>query len=319
MNARGRQLGALGFCAFTLPAVLLLPSAGWLWAGGASLVSAALLGLLLYFGKNRPLPLAQAAAAKPLGKALLLLALGWNVLALGAVTRTLCAIFPTAEKTPLIGLLLLLLAAYAAQKKRSLPVGAICFFFLLGLYGLLFGFSLPDLQKEYLNPVQNPKWTVLTSALAPMGLIYLLRGEKGKPILWLLGGVIFALLAALITAGSLSPQVASRLEFPFYEAAKSITLLGSIQRLEPLVSAGLCAGGFCLLSLLCAVNGELLGVFLPRGEKLSGPVNFFLGAGCFWLSGLLSGEFFALGTTIFWGLLPFLLQLLVTQKNIKIF
>ena len=317
MNARGRQLGALGFCAFTVPAVLLLPSVGWLWAGIASFLAAVLLGLLLYLNRNRALPLAQAVAGSPLGKALLLLALLWNFFALGAAAKQLGAIFPTAEQTPLIGLLLLLLASYAAQKNRVLPVSAICFFFLLGLYGLLYGFSLPDLQKEYLKPVQSPTRTALTSALAPISLIYLCRGEKGKPVFWLLGGVVLALLAALITAGSLSPPVVSTLEFPFYEAAKSITLLGAIQRLEPLVSAGLCAGGFCLLSLLCAVTGELMSALCPKTEKLSGMVNFFLGGSCFWLSGLLSGKTVALGTTIFWGLLPFLLQLLGKQKNIK--
>ena len=38
-----RQLCALTLCAFTVPAVGLLPRAGWLWAGIAAAVAAGLL------------------------------------------------------------------------------------------------------------------------------------------------------------------------------------------------------------------------------------------------------------------------------------
>lgn len=320
MEARGKQLGALGFCAFSVPAVLILPSVGWLWAGIASVLGAVLLGLLLHLSRNHEGSLAQMSGKTPLGKGLLVLLLLWNLFALGSAARQLCGIFPTAQQTPLIGLLLLLAAAYAAGKKLAPVVAALCLFFLLGLYGLLFGFSLPNMRPEYLKPVSTVPWEKLTAVLAPLSVIYLCRGEKkGRPTWWLLGGVVFAVLAALVTVGSLSPAETAKSTFPFYEAAKSVTVLGAIQRLEPLVSAGLCAGGFCLLSLVCSANGELLHGICPGTEKFSGLINFLAGGGCLWLSGLSSGAFVAAGTTIFWGIFPFILLVLGKQKNIKNF
>ena len=264
MDAQGIQLAALSFCAFTVPAVLILPSAGWLWAGLATLLAAVLLGLLLWLRRGS---LAETAASLSLGKGLLAALFLWNLIALGMAASQICESFPTAHSSPLIGLLLLLLAVFCG-KERSLPVGAICFFLLLGLYGLFFAFALPDLNADYLQPVVTPPLRSLTAALLPLNVVWLCKGKRKLPAFWLLGGVAFAVAAALVTAGILSAPVTAQKEFPFYEAAKSITLLGNIQRLEPLVSAGLCLGGFCLLSLLCAVNETLIIAIAPQRKNL---------------------------------------------------
>lgn len=309
----GKKLVALSFCAFTVPAVLILPSAGWLWAGLATLISGVLLWGLLWLRRGS---LTEETSKKPLGKALLLALFLWNLIALGMAARQLCESFPTAQDSPLVGLLLLLLAAYCG-KKRSLPVGAVCFFLLLGLYGLFFAFALPDLNGEYLRPQGAPPLRTLTAALLPLNAVWLCKDKKKFSVFWIIGGVAFAVAASVVTAGILSAPVAAQMKFPFYEAAKSITLLGSIQRLEPLVSAGLCLGGFCLLSLLCAVNEELVSALAPQRKKLSSLTNFLAGGAVCLASQHFSSNFIALGTTIFWGILPFFLLLVVNQKNIK--
>lgn len=94
MEARGKQLGALGFCAFSVPAVLILPSVGWLWAGIASALGAVLLGLLLHLSRSQGVGLAHMAGKSPPGKGLLGLLLLWNLFALGAAARQLCGISP---------------------------------------------------------------------------------------------------------------------------------------------------------------------------------------------------------------------------------
>ena len=313
MDAQGKQLAALSFCAFTVPAVLILPAVGWLWAGLATLLAALLLGSLLCLRKA---PLAENVVSLSLGKTLLIALVLWNLIALGVAARQLCESFPTAHPSPLIGLLLLLLAAYCG-KKRSLPVAAICFFLLLGLYGLFFAFALPDLNVDFLQPAATPSISLLTAALLPFNVVWLCQGKRKLPVFWLLGGVLFAVAAAMVTAGILSAPVTAQTEFPFYEAAKSITLLGSIQRLEPLVSAGLCLGGFCLLSLLCSVNETLIFAISPQRKNLSALINFLAGGAICLLSNYFSGNIIALGTTIFWGIFPFILLIVVNQKNIK--
>lgn len=319
MRANSRQLCALGFCAFTVPAVLILPRVGWFWATAVSAACALLLALLAALRQKGADP-AETAAGSSVGKGLLLLALGWNLLLLGASATQLCAIYPTGRTFPLIGLLLLVLAVYASQKGISavLRVGAIVFFFLLPIYALILGFSLPKLHGEWLNPVFSARWTYFPAVLVPVTAVYL-RGdwESGRVWPWLLGGVVFAGLCALSTAGSLSPAVAAGETFPFYSAAKSVSVLGAMERLEPLVSAAMTAGGFCLLALLCAANRQMLEKLFPSAGGLAAALNLLLGGAAMWLSKLIPGVVLAVGTTIFWGLFPLCILLLGARKNFK--
>lgn len=304
---RARQLSALSLCAFTVPAIAVLPRGGWVSGGLAALVTAAV--LLLGRGGD----LTDRAARTAIGRAALWLLFAWNLVALGAGARLLCGVFP--EGNVLVGLLLLLLSAYAASRGRVARVGAICFFFLIILYSILFGFSLPELNAAWLAP-QAPNWRLLPAALVPTCALWLDDGKKSRGMGgWLLGGTVVALLAGLTTAGSLSPAVAARETLPFYEAAKSVRILGAMERLEPLVSAALTAGGFCMLGLICAVNERLVSVLAPRGKKSAGWINFFCGGVLLWGSGLLPATASAVCTAIFWGVLPVLVQLVVKIKK----
>ena len=316
-KASGRQLGALGLCAFTVPAVLLLPGSGWLWATAAALFVAFLLlwGLRLLREEKRGL--AVCAAGSRTGKVLLIGALIWNFLLLGAAARQLCSVFPDGKDTPLVGLVLLLVSAYAAGHKRGPRIAAILFFFLLGLYALLFGFSLPELRREYLEVHRKAKQWQLSAALAPMCLLYLKPAWGKGAVGWCVGGVLLALAAALMSAGILSPAVAAQKAFPFYEAAKSVSLFGVLGRLEPLVSAAVSLGGFCLLCLLCTANGSILNALIPRKNLSDTPINFFMGLLFFYLSASLSAPIIAVGTAIFWGLFPIGTLLLVVRKKVK--
>lgn len=316
-QASSRQLGALGFCAFTVPAVLLLPREGWLWATAAALGTAGLLLFALFLQRKNDLPLAQRAAQSKVGKGLLVLALLWNLILLGAAARQLCAAFPDGGDTPLVGLLLLLLSAYAARRGRGPRVAAILFFFLLGLYGLLFGFSLTELRGAYLSPVKTVEPIRLSAALAPLCLLYLYRGKAKGGWLWCLGGVLLAFVAAFMTAGILSASVAGQERFALYEAAKSVSIFGVIGRLEPLVSAAVSLGGFCLLYLLCAANGEILRALCPEKILPIAPINFFFGMAFFWSATLLPGGFIATGTAIFWGIFPLGTLLLGARKKFE--
>lgn len=311
---RSRQLCATAFCAFAVPAVVLLPRAGWLWTVVTCVVVGALVfALRALRGEGS---LAEAAAATPGGKAALWALWAWNLLLLGAAARLLCGLYPGGGA--IIGLLLLLLAAYAAGKgvETVFRVSAVSFFFLVGLFALLDAFALPQLRAEWLEPVTRADGTLLPWALVPLAGVWLVR-ERTKPLGWCLGGGVFAVLAALITAGSLSPRVAAGLDFPFYDAAKSVSVLGAMERLEPLVSAALTAGGFSLLGLLCAVNLELWRVLVPGERRWGTPLNFLAGGTSLWCSALVPAAVFAAGNTIFWGLLPIFLLLIENQKNLR--
>lgn len=311
---RSRQLCATALCAFSVPAIVLLPRVGWLWTGLTCLIAAALVFLLRFLraGANP-----AESAAKTLGGRIVLWALwAWNLLLLGAGARLFCGIYPGGGAV--VGLLLLLLAAYAAGKGVStvLRVSSVSFFFLTALFAVLYAFALPQLRAEWLRPVTRADWTLLPWALVPLTAVWLAQGRT-KPLGWCIGGGLLAVLAALITAGSLSPQVAGGLAFPFYGAAKSVSILGAMERLEPLVSAALTAGGFSLLGLLCAVNQELWRVLAPGGPRWPAPLNFAAGGTCLWLSAAIPAAVTAIGSTIFWGIVPIWLLWIENQKNLR--
>lgn len=314
-----RQLYALGFAAFTVPAILLLPRTGWLWAAVFAAAGAAVLAVLIFLRRRCAKPLADIAAANIAGRIALIAALLWNWLMLGRIAAFLCRAYPSGDAFPLVGLLLLLLAVWAAQKGSSAVIrtGAIVFFFLIGFYLLILGFSLPDLRPAWLLPDLRPIPTVLPAVLSPVSVLYLWEGgdRERSPALWLLGGCALAVLAALVTAGSVSPSVARQEVFPFYTAAKSVKLFGAMERLEPLVSAALTAGGFCLLGTLCAANGKILSVFFPQPARFAALSNFLVGGACLWGSNVVSEGVFALGMGIFWGMFPLMTLFLGSRKK----
>ena len=301
MTTESKQLAALTFCAATVPSILVLPRAGWLWAGLAVLLAGSLFLLARPLG---PLPEQPGKATKWLLFPLLL----WNFAALGATAKVLCGAFPNAG--PLIGLLLLLLAAYAAGNGTHivLRTGAVILFLLLLIYGTLMAFSLPHLEPSRLTPVLWTDWRLLPSCLVPM-LTLLLPGEKkGKGwIFWLGGSALLAALAALVTAGLGAPD--------FYTASKSVSVLSAMERLEPLVSVALTLGGFCLLGLICCVNEKISA--LSGAKKAAAFPNFFLGALFFFLSDEVPSGWLAVGTAIFWGFWPFLLLSVEYSKKLK--
>lgn len=306
-----KSLCALGFCAFTVAAVLYLPSAGWLWAGLTAGGVALFLLLLVWLRRRAGLDLTAYGARSFWGRGTLCLLMGWNFLILGAAAGNLCAAYPTGTPYPVVGLFLLLMAAWAAGKGAAEPVAAIVFFFLAALYALLLAFALP--QTAFSAPTVQASWTLLPGALSPVCVLYLCRadGQRVRVWPWLLGGVGLAVLCALVCSGISG-------NFPFYAMTQSLSLFGIVERFEPLVSVGLTAGGFCLLALLCCINGRALESMLPKaGRRFAVVVNFSLGCAGLWLSQYLSAAVLATGTAIFWGALPLGTLLVANTKKFR--
>ena len=314
-----KQYYALGFTVFSFPAVFFLPKLGWVWALGAAVFGAALLGVMILLHRRDPRPLTAIAGKSPAGKAVLVLVLLWNLLTLGVTVRLTGQIYPTAKAGPLVGLLLLLLADYAARKGTRVicRTGAIIFFFLAGFYALLFAFGLPGLQPAWLTVEKTVSWRLLPAVLAPVPVLFLCGEEKGNPLPWLTGGILLAVLAAVFCAGGLSPGVVKEEAFPFYTAAKSVSILGVMERMEALVSAGLTAGAFALLAVVCTVNRKIIRLFFPKENSFTPAINFFLGGGSFWVLPVLPAWILPAGTTIFWGFIPLTILIVANTKDFK--
>lgn len=316
---RARQLCALTLSAFTLPAVVLLPRTGWAAALLAIAVGTGVLTLLLRARAQGAATPTQALARSRSGRAVLTALLLWNFLSLGGTACQLCLAFPDGRAFPLVGLLLLIVAAQAAQEGAGtvLRMGGVLALFLVGFYAILFGFSLPQVRAAWLRPAPLSNAALLSCVLTPCLALFLPVRGQARVAPWLMAGVALALGSAVLCAGSLSPERAGSEAFPFYTAIGGVRLFGVLERMEAMVSAAVCVGGFCLLALLCAVNRELLHALDFSRPRCVSAANLLLGGAAMGLVPLLPRVVFATGTTIFWGLLPIATLLVEKQKKIK--
>ena len=296
---RGKQIGAWGLCAFSVPAVLYLSRCGW----APVLITLMGSGLLVTFGKS-PLRGNSNMAEKVFGAVLFL----WNTVILGKLGWELGRIQGANSQVP--GLLLLILGAYAVKKRVIPVVGAVLLFFLLGVYGTMLLFGVPNVDPTRLIPAEVEEPGALLWGLTPILLLYLnMNGEgtRKRKCQWIMGSGILALGIAAITQGMGTPD--------FYTAAKSINLFGAMERLEPFVASAVTAGGFCLIGMLFRVNENIWNEILDLKKDF--PIKWILilaGVGVF-LIPKIGNAFLQVGMSVSWGVIPILTQLVVARKK----
>ena len=97
--------------------------------------------------------------------------------------------------------------------------------------------------------------------------------------------------------------------------AKSVSVFGVMERLEPVVSAALTAGGFCLLSVLCLANAKTARAL--GWKKRTGIGNFLLGCAGYLAGAVLPEGVQALAAAICWGMVPMLTLWVASVKKLQ--
>lgn len=274
---------------------------GWLWvlAGG-------LLVGLYYIYMDRVLPAGGLAVVLP--KIPAVLTLLWTVTAMAWSANLADSAFPMVEGFPFLGWTMLALAAWGSWRGSAACArcaGVLCLF-LIVLYGIVGAFAVPDIQPEYLKPAGRWTDSLLAAGLflLPVGVWYLPCGRSRKKPAWAAGLLLPAAGAALaaITAGVLSPLLAASLPSPLYTLAQSVSLFGVVERIEPLLSAAMTMGVFCLLSAMaCACKALSEGL---RPLKWSGAAACVAAAAAMGSAGKLPLEAIAAGSFFVWVVLP---------------
>lgn len=293
---RDRQLCAVTLAAASVPALLYLPRLGWVWSTAAAAISALLLGLCGRRCAPGGLTEVIPAAFGRVGRAVHALVLLGGSLLLGGAARALCAIYPESRGGPLTGLLLLLAAAYAAERGEEtvLRSGAILFFFLTAVEAVILGFSAVQVRAAWLAPqTGRVPFAAMTVALSPMAVLYV-RGGAQRTGGWLAAG---------------------EEAFAVYTMAKSVSVFGVMERLEPVVSAALTAGGFCLLSVLCLANAKTARAL--GWKKRTGIGNFLLGCAGYLAGAVLPEGVQALAAAICWGIVPLVTLWVASVKKLQ--
>lgn len=318
-----RQRGAWGLAASSVPAVMVCAGRPWAQVlAGCVLVAltAAVLGAL---GRSSGLGLCEsyrAAFGGGAGRVLLVLTAAWTLLTLANTAPGAAAAFPDAEADTLAPVVLLVLAAFAGRKgaETAARCAAVAAPVLAGLYLLLLAAAVPGLRAAWCRPWSDPAAVLDAGAsmLLPCAALFAAERAEGTARLgWL---VLLPAAMALVTAGNLSAAVTREEALPFYTLTKSLRLLSVMERFEPIVSAALYLGLFCMASLLCAVCEKTACAAL--GPHRAQWLPFAVCAAAYGLSFAVRGlpqVVWNVGAAVFWGVIPVLAQLVVAIKKVR--
>lgn len=239
------------------------------------------------------------------------------VLMLTALMPLSAGSWPAGETEPAVWMILLLLAALSAGKGplAASAVGAALFWVVLILYCVLLVIGVKDIQTQWLKPQWTmPQPLAMAALLIAPGSCCLGRKSTEACRTFRLAAIIIT-AAAVLTAGVLSPWVASECTDAFYVMTRSVSVTGIARRLEPLASAVMTVGWFALANLLLTQCGVLTEKFFGRGGRTGvwlAAVAVAAGSLC----GMHISGWLLLGAgAVFWVFLPALTQGLEPEKK----
>lgn len=299
-----KRLNAWVFTATVPVLIRLLSGSGWVSAGVLSALVVSVVALMDRRGRE------PAKWQCPFH-------IIYIVLLLTALLPLAAESWPAGETEPAVWLILLLLAAVSAGKgpRAASAVGAVLFWAVLILYGLLFLIGVKDVQLEWLKPQWTmPQPLAMAVLLIAPGSCFLAEPSRNSRKTFRLSALVITAAVAL-TAGILSPWVAAECTDAFYEMTRSVSITGIARRLEPLASAAMTVGWFSLMNLLLTQCGALTVKIFGRGGK-TGVWFAAIGAAVGCLCGLHISGWLLLGAgTVFWVFLPALPQGLEPEKK----
>lgn len=237
----------------------------------------------------------------------------WLAVPLAVFANTARDLFPDASNEIYVPLVVLALSWLLARHPRDgvLACCVIVGFFLLTAVAVVCVFSSPGIQWRWLKPSFD--WVEALTAFSIVGggmlLSVAMPGAKpGKLWRWI-AFVSPAVLAALV-AGCLSAPLAQQQDAAFYTLSRSISLFGVVERFEALVASCLTLGLCSACALMLHAARQMLS---ERGQN---------GVTAFLCLAALGGSFLsispvipAVGTVLFWVLLPFIKNKKKVEKN----
>jgi hypothetical protein len=228
--------------------------------------------------------------------------------------------WPTGRDFPVVPLTLLALAVLSAYQGavRASRVGAVLFWLIAALYGALLTFGSRNVQFDFLQPQYDAPGAQALLVLLLPALIQFIPREI-KPVLhwtvFLVGGLFVAL--SLWTIGGLSFQVSQTALWPFYEAGKSVSVLGIAERLEAFISVAATVGCFGLFSMFISAMAHLAENIRPGWGKYGAVTAGSLAAGLLLFAPEIPVIWLLFGALTLWCLFPFVGVCIFCEKNKK--
>lgn len=181
----GRQAGAWGFCAMSVPAVLTCAGLGWGWVllGCAAVACYFYVSGTLTNGAVDLLALTQEAFGKTLGRAVLALGGAFCLLAAAQTADRASMAFP--DQTKALAAPAVILLAVLSNRKGAQQAARACgalFLLLAGLYAVIVLASLKNAEVRWMVPWGGARQTVrvIPAMLSLASLRYLQTGKGGR-------------------------------------------------------------------------------------------------------------------------------------------
>ena len=323
-----RQQLAWCFGAAGVPVMLLCAAASWHWALAAGACA------LLYYtivwrlwvraGDQQSLAMLARRQLGKTGAVVLIAAALWTVTALADTARRSAAAFPGGAEAALCGTVLLALCAWGGARGTQVLGRAVAVLapVLAGIHTVFLISALKQVRLAWCAPWGDASQLLrLTPVLLlPSAALFLQRtpGSGKMPAAMLSVLALAPAVFAAVTSGCLSPAVAQDDGLPFYTLSKSLSLLGVMERLEPLVSAVLYLSFFCLGALLTQAAATMLAAAFQDERLGQGAMPVAVCAAAFGLTFLPEGIPAWLangGAAIFWGIVPLAILLVVLAKK----
>lgn len=196
-----------------------------------------------------------------MGKFLSVIEFIWLIPVLAYLGKSCGAYWPAQNKLA-VPITILMLSSITAQVEKGAKVGAVilCSMILLSVPIFLSGAS--EIQLLWLKPYTATwSWELIAGLLIP-GLSGLWNSAGKRNAGMVTAVVIFAIVAAIITQGVLSPAICTQETAPLYTLAQTLHL-GGLSRFEPLVSVAVTFGFYATCSFLvccAAAFGERFGL-----------------------------------------------------------
>ena len=243
----------------------------------------------------------------------------WIAAVLGNIAGWITESWPVENAYPAVPLVLLALGAGAAAggAEKAARAGSALFWLLAIAYSITLLAGIDEVDVRLIKPAGMPDGRLILVFLIP-ALISLVPGRR-QPTRWLVAVLGFAVAVSVVITGCLSSAVAETVPVPFYEWVRGLSLLGSVQRFEAVISVAVMMGWFALISFLLSTARDMMACVKPVCAK-----------GSVWLCAALAGAFMlfadsvevwhlVLGSVIAWLLIPAAAAVTSKIKNQKNF
>lgn len=306
-NIKSRQLGAWLLTALTAPLAQFAGGMAW---QTVAIIAAICLGVSWLAGRGGALPY----------KWLCVVQLCWLVLVVSEMCRWITGSWYSGDVYPAVPLILLGLGAASAWKgtEQAARVGSTVFCLLALIYGTVLAAGVSRVELSELVEMERKIDPRLIVILLIPALVVHNSGMKGKLPLWAPAGILgFAVVIAGMITGGLSLKVAVTEEMPLYNWVRGLSIAGTLQRFEAVVSVALTMGWFALLSYMLSAAGNLAECARTGSYRNGVWWTAAASAAVMFVNAQLSATVLAAGSAVLWVVVPISMSVLKRNKKSK--